>query len=209
VTAKLSDDSPIIGLKSEYGLAIKYDQGGGATRTFRLFDRFDAGVLSGRIRLIAPPEKEQGRYIVESDSWLGDHVRARFSQIDGKERLAREKGDISEEIARRVLSMSSRWDEVADHPFAISGEGSRRRGPDSLQRLRSSGELYYFEFKWWSPKIEGLARLEAKHQALSDCINHPTYEGENIVGAYIGLLEWDARSKEIRLNVERVLPKDE
>jgi hypothetical protein len=136
-------------------------------------------------------------------------VRARFSQIYGKERLAREKGDISEEIARCMLSMSGHWDEVADHPFAIRGEGSRRRGPDSLQRLRSSGELHYFEFKWWSPEVEALARLEAKRQALRDCINHPTYKGEKIVGAYIGLLEWDVRRNEIRLDVERVLLEDE
>ena len=60
VTAKLSDDSRIIGLKSEHGLAVKYDKGGGAIRTFRLFDKFDAGVLSGRIRLILSPERRQG-----------------------------------------------------------------------------------------------------------------------------------------------------
>lgn len=136
-------------------------------------------------------------------------MKARFSQIYGKERLAREKGDISEGIARCMLSISGHWDEVADHPFAIRGEGSRRRGPDSLQRLRSSGELYYFEFKWWSTKVEALARFEAKRQALRDCINHPTYKGEKIIGAYIGLLEWDVRRKEIRLNVERVLLEDE
>jgi hypothetical protein len=209
VTGMLSDDSPIIGLESEHGLAVKYDQGGGAMRTFRLFDNFDARVLSGRISLIFSPEKEQGSYIAESDGWLGEHVRARFSQIDGKERLAREKGDISEEIARCMLSMSGQWDEVADHPFAVRGEGSARRGPDSLQRLRSSGELYYFEFKWWNAEIKELARLEAEHQALRACINRPTYNGENIVGAYIGLLEWDVRRKEIRLDVKRVLPEDE
>ena len=105
--------------------------------------------------------------------------------------------------------MSGQWNEIADHPFAIGGEGSRRRGPDSLQRLRSSGELYYFEFKWWNPKVEALARFEAERQALRDCIDHPTYKGENIVGAYIGLLEWDVRSEEIRLKVERVLLEDE
>jgi hypothetical protein len=108
-----------------------------------------------------------------------------------------------------MLSMGSQWDEVADHPFAIKGEGSRRRGPDSLQRLRSSGELYYLEFKWWNTEIQELARFEAEHQALRDCINHPTYKGENIAGAYIGLLEWDVRSKEIRLKVERVLLENE
>jgi hypothetical protein len=59
VTAKMSDDSRIIGLKSEHGLAVTYDKGGGAIRTFRLFDNFDSRVLSGRIRLIFSPEKEQ------------------------------------------------------------------------------------------------------------------------------------------------------
>ena len=212
VTGKLSDDTTIISLKSEHGLEVKYDQGGGAIRTFRLFDNFDAGVLAGRIGPIFSPEKEQGGqgdYIAESDNWLGEHVRARFSQIYGKERLAREKGDISEEIARCMLSMSGQWDEAVDHPFAIGGEGSRRRGPDSLQRLRSSGELHYFEFKWWSPEVEEFARFEAKRQAMRDLMNHPTYEGETVMGAYIGLLEWDVRTKEIRLQVERVLVEDD
>ncbi|TMP99696.1 MAG: hypothetical protein E6K99_04110 [Thaumarchaeota archaeon] len=206
VSPKLFRDSRIISFESEHGLAIKYDKGGNEIRTFRLFDKFDGKILLGKLRLMSSPREEDGEYLAEADSWLEGHVRARFSNINGKERLSREKGDISEEIARHILSMTKPWEEIADHPYPlIRAEGSRRRGPDSLQRLTSSGELYYFEFKWWG--VMELARSEARSEALDHLLNHPTYKGENVVGAYIGILEWNVRSKDIRLYVERVWPE--
>ncbi|OLE91729.1 MAG: hypothetical protein AUF79_02725 [Crenarchaeota archaeon 13_1_20CM_2_51_8] len=65
--------------------------------------------------------------------------------------------------------------------------------------------MYYFEFKWWG--VMELARSEARSEALDHLLNHPTYKGENVVGAYIGILEWNVRSKDIRLHVERVWPE--
>src|SRR5438445_2046209 len=110
VSGKLLRDSPILHFESEFGLAIKYDKGGNEIRTFRFFDKFDGKILFGKLRLVLSPNEEVGKYHAEADSWLAEHVRTRFSNINGKERLSREKGDISEEIARYMLSMNNRWE---------------------------------------------------------------------------------------------------
>lgn len=83
VTATLADDSRVIGLKSEHGLAVKYDKGGGAIRTFQLVEKFEREVLSNRIRLTSIPEKEQGVYRLEADQWLSQHIRDRLARSSG------------------------------------------------------------------------------------------------------------------------------
>ena len=118
IVAKLFRDSPVLGLELDHGLVVKYDKGGGELRRFHLFDNFDGRVLDHRVRLVSSPQNQEGDYVAEVSSWLAEHVRARLSQISGKERLSREKGDMSEEIARRLLSMARKWEEVADSPIS-------------------------------------------------------------------------------------------
>ncbi len=200
----LFDDCPVICLREENGLAIRYDRGGGASRTFRLLDRFTRELLDNRVRLVAVPETEHGTFSLIADTWLGAHVRDRFARCSGYVFLS-QKGDVSEEICRYALTLTSFWREIADHPYNTStAGGSRRTGPDSLQRLSSSGELFYFEFKWWSGQqasSDGEARRQAEHYLK----RFPTYQGEKIEGVFIGLLDWNVKSDKLEFHVERAI----
>ena len=203
VTVRLFKDSMVTGLKSEQGLAINYEKGHGATRTFRLLDRFQRETLDTGMRLTTIPEREDGTFQLHSDSWLSQHVRDRLARFSGQAFL-RQKGDVSEEICRYALSLTRFWKEIDDHPDNTTlAEGSRRNGPDSLQRLYS-GELFYFEFKWWSVR-HPQAYDDACTQAERYLERFPTYRGEKVVGAYIGLLYWDVESDKLEFYVERVI----
>ncbi len=105
--------------------------------------------------------------------------------------------------------MTGLWEEVAYHPFENGWRAheSRKTGPDSLQRFKVSGELYYFEFKWdqhWE-----LTHHVAEHQTMKYIIEHPRYESEKIAGAYIGILQWDTDANKLRLHVRRVWPPNQ
>lgn len=135
----LSDDSPVVGVKLENGLAITYRQRRDATRTFRLFDKFESELLLGGMELTSAPERGEGGYVDEADDWLVQYARNRFAQIDCKEWRVRENGDVSEVIARRTLSLSGEWAEVADHPIANKGESKPPPGarqPSTIEEFR-------------------------------------------------------------------------
>jgi len=122
-TMKLFDDAPVTGLKSEHGLAIRYDQGGGASRTFRLLDAFRRETLDNRIRLVSIPEGEQGAFHLKTDSWLAAHVRDRLARCNG--------GCLPETKGRRLgrdLSLCSVACAVLEGDRgSSSSEGSARR----------------------------------------------------------------------------------
>ncbi len=141
--------------------------------------------------MVSSPRNEMEPYRYEVDPWLRDFVKFRFSAIRNTDRWSREKGDISEEVQRYLLSMMFEWEEDADHPFATRGEGSRRNGPDDLQRFRPSFKLYYFEFKW-QENME-LALSEAYDQIKEYLRKYPVHitTKEKISGGYIGLLDWN------------------
>ncbi len=130
---------------SDSGLEISYLKDRTHQRTYRLnFTTFDRKLLVGRINLSSTPAKEAEPYHFLVEPQLQEIVRSRLTHLSDS-RYKGEKGDISEEIQRYLLSILPDWEEVADHPFNEIPEvvGSRRTGPDSVQRLRSSAGLEY------------------------------------------------------------------
>jgi hypothetical protein len=175
---------------NEYGLQISYSMSENRFASFRLpLTKFDRSILIGRIRLVSSPRRDGEPYRYKVDPWLQEFVKFRFCAIRETDRWTREKGDISEEIQRYLLYMMSNWEEVADHPHATRGEGSKRNGPDDLQRFRPSSALYYYEFKW-QEKADKAIR-EAHAQIQDYLLSYPMFNGEMVSGGYIGLLDWN------------------
>lgn len=207
VSPRLFRDSQVVGVRLDNGLAIDYDKGGGETRTFRLLDRFDKDLLVGKIRPVSSPGSGDGRYTFECDPSVGQQIRARLATMNGIQQFSRGKGDISEELQRHMLSISGLWEEIADHGYDDKHEGCFRRGPDSLQRLKASGELYHVELKWLE-KLNEREYADARVQAKSYLKKYPFYRGERVTGAYISTLDWDADSTKLTLDTERVWPEN-
>jgi hypothetical protein len=190
---------------SAEGLEIKYHRGRDDERVFRIYlDRFDRNILQDKIKLISVPESGEGDYYAEVDPRVGEYVRSRLAAASGTSRWSREKGDIAEEILCYLLSMSTLWEDIARHPY---GKGwklyeSNNRGPDTLHRFKVSGELCYFEFKWWE-KFRRKACMDARKQALAYLLKHPYLGKRRVTGAYIGILDWDTRRSMINLHVEK------
>lgn len=129
-----------------------------------------------------------------------EYTRFRLESTEKYRGYMFEKGRVSEEIQRHLISLTGEWDEVAAHPA--------RYGPDSLQRSKISKALYYFELKWVESKLVAHTRAEATLQVVRDYQNSPWYQKELITGAYIGLLDWDGGGFG-RFHMEKVWPNSE
>lgn len=92
----------------------------------------------------------------------------------------------------------------AKHPFEKPGQSDsiRRGSPDSLMRYKPTNELYLFKFKWWKDVED--AYQAATEQIRDYFFNTPSYHGEKVSGAYVGLLDWDLSSNKGNVIVKRV-----
>jgi hypothetical protein len=108
-----------------------------------------------------------------------------------------------------LLKLTGQWEEVAYHPRETfwRAHESRKLGPDSLQRHKTSGKLCYFEFKWgWNWELTHHA---AEFQAMKYLMAHPRYRSEKIAGAYMGILQWNIASDRFESHLIRVWPPDQ
>jgi hypothetical protein len=193
---------------AEYGLVISYSQSAGKQFEYRRnFGEFDASALLNNIRLVSAPGYPGGPYVFEVEKGLQEMVHFRVHGTGSLGSHNHEKGFISERVQRYLISITKLWNEVKDHPHESenSRQGSKRHGPDSLQRSRASNELHYFEFKWW--KNTGSALSKSFWQAERYVRDYPTYEGEPVKAIYAGILDWNSRDTEIRWYVHQVWPR--
>lgn len=111
-----------------------------------------------------------------------------------------QKGRVSEEIQSYLVSLTDSWEEMTKHPFGLG-----LYGPDSLQRSKLTGELYYFEFKWYESPEDAIA--EGAQQVIRDYHKRPFYKGEPIKGAYVGWLDWNPKERLGNFHLKKVWPE--
>ncbi len=210
ITPRFLQDWPIHRMNATpYGLEIAYSLSKNNARVFRLnFEKFDAGVIRGKLKVISRPENGEGVYLVEVADDFRRSVEFRIAAARGRSyyECRYEKGDISEEIQRYLVETTGLWDEVAYHPLDKTWRAheSRKLGPDSLQRHKVSHKLHYFEFKWdWNWELTHHA---AEFQAIKYVLAQPTYKGEKVAGAHIGILRWDIEKTRFDFHLSRAWP---
>ena len=79
---------------------------------------------------------------------------------------------------------------------------TRKRGPTSLMRNKTTGELFLFQSKWWRDIEKGAT--DAAQEVEDYFFKNPTYNGEKVVGAYVVILDWNLESRQGNLKVKRV-----
>jgi len=210
ITPRFLQNWPIRTFKAyDYGLEISYSMSRNDSRTFRLNqDKFDRRFLIDSVTFLSTPKNSMGPYRIEVAPELQKCIRFRLLAERDSYHYRYEKGDISEEVQRYLLARIGLWDEVAYHPFDRTWRTheSRKTGPDSLQRSRLSGELFYFEFKW--DQRVGDAHSSASRQVMRYLKAKSTYEGEKVKGAYTGILNWDSTEQFGEFYVRKVWPTD-
>lgn len=210
ITPRFLQNWPIHSFKAyDYGLEISYSMSRNDARTFRLkHDKFDRRFLIDRVTFLPTPKNSMEPYRFEVAPELQECIRFRVLAERDPYHYRYEKGDISEEVQRYLLARTGLWDEAAYHPFDKTWRTheSRKTGPDSLQRSRLSGELFYFEFKW-DQNVED-AHSSASRQDMKYLKAYPTYEGEKVKGAYTGILDWDVTKQFGKFYVRKVWPVD-
>lgn len=142
-------------------------------------------------------------YIFEVRRFTQDYVNFRLHSMGKFRGYLFEKGRISEEILRRLLRLTRKWQEVTDHPFEDGKSESKRLGPDSLQRSTLSNELSYFEFTWWENSDRAI--VHATQQVMRDYRKKPCHEKEPVKGAYLAWLDWNGGRRR-RMFVKKVWP---
>jgi hypothetical protein len=150
------------------------------------------------VRLVSRPKGFEGEYRVEVTPRLIARILGRLARC-GKHRYTNERGDIGEELIDAILSLSGSKQRMG-HPLDPGREfDSSRKGPDSLRWSRRGG-LVLFEFKWWGdPKA---ATSDARREVYS--FSRGKILGEQVVGAYIAILDWKDWRACCTLNVSRV-----
>jgi hypothetical protein len=201
-------DKPVRGMRAgPRDLEIRYRSGRAGDRVFSVYrDKLDRSRLLGDARLLSFPEIGVGRFLGEISPMAAHYVRSRLASSAHTARWSREKGDISEEIQANMLQASEKWIEIARHPFS-TGErvyDSSRFGPDSLMRWKSSGELCYFEFKWWE-RFRGQALTDARRQASANLRNYPLYHDQRVTGTFASILDWDTRSTNMEMFTNQIM----
>jgi hypothetical protein len=189
------------------GFDIHYRSGSRQDSVFRFRnDKFDESTLDSGLKLVSTPEFPGDSYTYKASPSFQELTRSRLNSAGGPFDKRCEKGDISEEIQRYLLSTLGQWEEVEYHPYdsAWRPHESKKRGPDSLQRSKSSGELGYFEFRWSTDAYQ--AFFECRRQAVEDLKKWPTYNGERVDGAFVGTLEWDLRKSSLNFYVREANP---
>jgi len=184
---------------TRYGIEISYSPDSRREiRYRRSLSEFDGSMIVDNVTLVSRPEYDGGPFPFTVAPAAQEYVRFRLGATEKYRGYMFEKGRVSEELQRHLVSSTGQWDEIATHPT--------RYGPDSLQRSKASKELYYFEFKWEQSKsIEG-TRADAIAQAIRDFHNRPVHQGEPVTGAYIGMLDWDGDGIG-KFYLEKVWPK--
>ncbi len=167
---------------------------------------FERTQLMEKIKLIAKPDHDEGRYVFEADPSLYEYVYSRLVGDRGRLNYNGEKGRISEEICSCILAKAG-WEEIRRHP-SETGKNIlqvNRHGPDSLQRFSASGQQYLFEFRWWANVRHALrtAELQARRR------HKEGYADGKVKGAYIGILDWDRRRRQGTLRVRKVWSRGE
>lgn len=194
---------------SDSRLDISYQMGRHHAPTFRFrTDKFDGSQLHDDLKLASAPEYSGDSYTFLASPKLQALVKARLDATNGPFDRNYEKGDISEEIQRHLLSVSGEWNELEYHPFDKSWRvhESRKKGPDSVQQSKSSDELSYFEFRWSEDSYQ--AYLACRKQALDDLRKWPTYDGKPVNEAHVGILEWDVRKRSMDFRIRGVRASD-
>lgn len=172
---------------TSYGFEISYSHDSHKECRYRQsIGKFDKNLIVSHFALVSRPRRDGEPFTFKVGSLAREYVRFRLGATGRYRGYMFEKGRISEEIQRHLVSLTGQWDEVANHPT--------RYGPDNLQRSRASKELYYFEFKWVQSKPIAHTYAEASAQAISDYHKRPNHEGKCVTGAYVGLLDWDGGS---------------
>jgi len=189
---------------SETGLTISYMKDRSHRRSFHYsFDEFGAKHLQG-LRLISAPETKNDSFHYRVSHKLQENIRLRLTEkSDG---LALVKGTISEKIQRYILSNMPDRIEVEAHPFdkVRRADDSRKNGPDGLWRSRSTGELYFLEFKWRQGSKDSY--YEGCKEVRRYLAKYPTYKEERISGGYVGLIEWNTKSRDLFFYLRKVDP---
>jgi hypothetical protein len=186
---------------TKYGIEFSYSPNNQRELRHRQsLGEFDGTLVINDVALVSRPENRASPYTFGVPRSVQEYVQFRLGATGKFRGYMFEKGRISEEMQRQLVSLTGEWDEVANHP--------ERYGPDSVQRSRASKELYYFEFKWEQSKPIESTRADATAQVIRDCEGRPHHNNEPVAGGYIGLLDWDG-SEIGHFYLERVWPKDE
>jgi hypothetical protein len=175
-------DKRVSGMRANpRALEICYRSGTDGDRVFSVYrDKLDKSRVLGDMRLLSFPETGVGSFWSTISPAAAQYVRSRLASSARTSRWSREEGDISEEIQANLLQVSEKWIEIARHPFSTGERAydSSRFGPDSLMRWRPSGELCYFEFKWWGPSVGKRSPMQGgKRRQTSATIRHIMIRG--------------------------------
>lgn len=194
---------------SDKGLGITYQMG---TRSIASEIRSDGSAVPERldstrmvegIRLLRSPEELSGTFRFEVDREIYDHVYGRISAsiVMGESKYEEERGNLGEEVATSVLVRFGLKDPI-QHPFAdLLGYGSHKPGTDLLVK-NQAGELLLFEVKWW--KESEAAIKKAEDDLLSRKKFESEFQGSEVSGAYMAILDFNPKSRTGELFVKRV-----
>ena len=201
---------------SDTGLEIAYFKDRKESRTFLLrFDPFDNRVLDGNVKLVSRPKGEDSSYHFRVSPSLRDYLESKLNRLRedlGKYGHRTEKGNISEEIQHHLLSMIPGWEKVAEHPFntSLKVDSARKVGPDSIYRLKEENELDFVEMKWDNEPSDAFSA--GSKQIRKYLSKYPVYNMEAVKGGYVGIINWDIRSRDLffylrKVDTARVSPK--
>jgi hypothetical protein len=187
---------------SQLGLRISYMKDKSRVRSFHhSFEEFGPKHLCG-IRLISPPEAENDSFHYRVSAKFQADVTSRLAESSDNRRLV--KGTISEKIQRHILSSMPDWFEVEEHPFdkVRKTDDSRQNGPDGLWRLKTTGEFNYLEFKWRQGSKDSY--YQGQDEVRRYLAKYPAYQGKRVSGGYVGLIEWNIKSRDLFFYLKKV-----
>jgi hypothetical protein len=152
------------------------------------------------------PNIIEGEYRFAIDGELTNEIQSILSNEAawGEKHVDRMKAEISERLVPNMLEFTG-WERVKHHPFnETRKESASANGVDWLVRTPDE-KLALLEVKWWG----NATRAESKGslQVTRAFKARREFEGEEIVGAYVAVMSWDANAKSIRVYVKRVRPE--
>jgi hypothetical protein len=169
-------------------------------------NQFGRQEMLEHVKMFDHPERVEGTYQFVLDRT----ARAEIGRLlaEAKERgnghYNKAKAEISERLVPNMLELTG-WEKVKWHPFERARkEGSSAHGADWLLRT-PDGRLALVEVKWWIDD-EGAA-IKGQSQLAKNLYNHPEYNGERIVEAYLAIVQWDADDSPMRVYIKKILPE--
>lgn len=193
---------------SDSGLEITYLKDRTETRTFLFrFNPFDKTAMKGNVALVSFSQKGGGSYHFRASPSFRKYMATRLDNLLrnlGKYRLRAEKGNDSEEIQHYLLSMIPGWEKVAEHPFNTSPkvDSAMKTGPDSIYRLKKTNDLNYVESKWDNEASDAFSA--GSKQVRRYLLEYPEYNKEKVKGGYVGIVNWDTRSRDLFFYLRKV-----